>query len=1345
MDEAKAFDTSAVSANEFWNRLAPLLVLGFQVLALFLLIVAAVLAFSWFDQPALGFFVDPAMVIGNEQQPRYEWEKQTFLEQIPNQDVLLAIDAQEVQHVLDLQQVLSQYQVGDQVELLLQARSGHIMSQTVQLGNFSNYERMMYFFLPFVLAVGFLGAGFWAVRVRLDDPSARVFGILTASLALALACWFDLWSTQRLVIVWLFSMGISIGAFLHFWLLFPKPYRFYHRSPYIGWAGYLVGIGLAGYAVSTLQNYNFPTQFTESRQPLWILVVLCLLVFMIGLIVRRYSSISPVELEQSRIVLWGSGLALLPMTGYLLGKIFQLDSFTIPLVVALAPLVLLPLSITYAILRYRVVNTDLLISRTLYYAILSLLAGAGYAALISGLGVIFTDLVSVDSPFLIGIVVFVLALIINPFRNQVQLILDSIFFRGEGAYRQDMDSYAERISHLVELPAIAGLMREYVTQHLEPLRLHIYVYDALVDRYVPTLGEDGRPTTDIRFPRNSGLVHRLSSKRKTFFLDMQDTLPHQLQNERARLALLGAQLFIALPGQERLSGWLALGPRASGERYTGHDLDFLSNLADHAAKAIERAQVMADKDRRVHEMNVLTRVAQGINITINFDDILELLYAQSSQVIPLDDFNITLYNEATNLLRHVFLVQKDDRISELENESIPLGYGLEREVLQLRRPIITDDYQQECRNRRVIPNKKGIYAWMGVPLNAGAEVIGVIAVGSYNPAILYTEDQHNILQAIADQAAGAIVKARLLEETEIRARQLASLNEVTRGLTSTLELDPLLEDIMSSAVEILDCEAGSLLLVDPDLQELVYEVVIGPVADEFLGSRQPVGIGLAGKVAESMEPMIVNNVEQSPDWNSTPDQETGFVTRGMLVVPMLYKGSVIGVLEVINKKNKMPFTIDDQELLNAFAGQAAVAVENVRLYMQTDQELANRVEELSVMQRIDRELNTSLDIGKAMEITLEWAMRQSQSMSGLVGVLVEDGLQVMASQGYSYQLSKYETGVLPLDLPALASVLGEGRLYQPDTEELAQSSLLENAQSQLAVPIRREAEVIGLILLESLSGDHYNENTIDFITRLSDHASIAISNAQLYSEVQRANLAKSDFVSFVSHELKTPMTSIRGYADLLAAGSVGQVTEPQMEFLTTIRSNIQRMATLVSDLADISRIEAGRLHLEFSPVVLNEVVDEVVRSTLGLAKEKDHQVMADIPHDLPKVWGDRNRLVQILTNLLSNAIKYTPEGGEVTLRARLADNEWDPAGVPQVVHIQVIDNGIGIKLEDQAKIFQQYFRTDEGRDTASGTGLGLNISRYLVEIQGGKIWFVSEFGRGTTFHFTVPVAEEEGV
>jgi signal transduction histidine kinase len=404
------------------------------------------------------------------------------------------------------------------------------------------------------------------------------------------------------------------------------------------------------------------------------------------------------------------------------------------------------------------------------------------------------------------------------------------------------------------------------------------------------------------------------------------------------------------------------------------------------------------------------------------------------------------------------------------------------------------------------------------------------------------------------------------------------------------------------------------------------------------------------------------------------------------------------------------------------------------------------VEELSVMQRIDRELNTSLDVSRAMEITLEWSMRQSDSMGGLIGVLENNGLLVVASEGDIRLLEEYQDGVLPLSLHGIAEVIEQGRLRRVDAVGLMEGgALLAAAQSQLMVPIRREAEVIGLMILESDTAESYDELTMDFLTRLSDHASIAISNAQLYAEVQRANLAKSDFVSFVSHELKTPMTSIRGYADLLAAGSVGEVSEAQMDFLNTIRTNIQRMATLVSDLADVSRIEAGRLKLEFASVSLGEVVDEVMRSTKAMVEEKSLNLDLDIPDNLPLVWGDRNRLAQIITNLTSNAVKYTPEAGTVTIGCQLSENHWDEEGAPQVVHLSVKDSGIGIKDEDQKRIFQQYFRTDEGKETAPGTGLGLNITRTLVEMQGGKIWFHSAFGEGSTFHFTVPVSEEEVV
>lgn len=284
-----------------------------------------------------------------------------------------------------------------------------------------------------------------------------------------------------------------------------------------------------------------------------------------------------------------------------------------------------------------------------------------------------------------------------------------------------------------------------------------------------------------------------------------------------------------------------------------------------------------------------------------------------------------------------------------------------------------------------------------------------------------------MLQAIADLVAGAIIKSRLLDESQKRTRQMATLNEITRSLTSTLELDPLLNRILGSAVEILDCEAGSLLLIDEQTGELVFEVAIGPVGADLEGQRLPPGVGLVGKAVTTKQAIIQNDVRRSEDWFNA-DKDTGFSTKDLMVVPLVVKGIVIGVLEILNKEDRSPFNLKDLELLTAFAGQAVVAIENARLYTQTDQALAARVDELSVMQRIDRELNASLDIDRVMRIMLEWSILRSKANSGLIGLVEDDALKVVSTQGYSDDLLDDE---LPQFLSELHAVFDTGKTLSP--------------------------------------------------------------------------------------------------------------------------------------------------------------------------------------------------------------------------------------------------------------------------------------------------------------------------
>ncbi|MDO8753841.1 MAG: GAF domain-containing protein, partial [Anaerolineales bacterium] len=614
-----------------------------------------------------------------------------------------------------------------------------------------------------------------------------------------------------------------------------------------------------------------------------------------------------------------------------------------------------------------------------------------------------------------------------------------------------------------------------------------------------------------------------------------------------------------------------------------------------------------------------------------------------------------------------------------------------------------------------------------------------LAVGSRDGGITYTHGQLELLQAIADQTAGAIVKARLLEETQKRAHQLSILNEITRQLTSTLELGPLLQNILENAVGIFNCEAGSLILVDDQTGELVFTVADGPVALNLIGQRLPPGTGIVGRAVETRSPIIENENQQSLNRFKDVDQQTGFVSRSLMAVPLQVKDHVIGAIEVINRQDGLPFVPDDQILLTAFAGQAAVAIENARLYALTDQKLAARVEELSVMQRIDRELNASLEIDRAMRITLDWALRQSGAEAGLIGMLEEEKLRVMSHQGFDEQMANLPDGMMKVELPAMSLAVETGQPQQKASVAIPDKFLV-NSQAQMVIPIRREKAVIGLLYLESNKEEQVD---IDFLTRLSDHAAIAISNAQLFGEVQRANLAKSDFVSFVAHELKNPMTSIKGYSELLAGGAVGQINEMQTSFLQTIKSNVERMSILVSDLNDNSKIEAGRLLLEFKATQAVDVVEEVIRTIRRQIEDKKQTLEIVTPPDLPRMWADRIRVGQVLTNLLSNAHKYTSEGGLLQVGLEAIANQWDAEGAPRVIHLWVKDNGIGLSMEDQQKMFQKFFRSDDPKAReVPGTGLGLNITKSLVEMQGGRIWFESEYRTGTTFHFTIPIAEE---
>ncbi len=896
----------------------------------------------------------------------------------------------------------------------------------------------------------------------------------------------------------------------------------------------------------------------------------------------------------------------------------------------------------------------------------------------------------------------------------------------------------------MELRAITEGLQEHIEASLNPVHLHIFVYDSISQQYAATRA-NGSPTTELRFGTASGLVQHLQETTASLHLASGDPLPGRLIGDRSKLAVLGSVVYVPLSTQDQLTGWLALGPRRSGDPYTRDDLSFLESLADQSTLAIARAQVVVDLEHRVNELNVLSRVAQAINFTPSYDDLLELIYAQTNHVIPTRDFSIALFDETRSSLQFAFLLRDNERLFEEEGKPLDQDAGLLPWIAENGSPLRIDDYQAECAARGVQP-EADFRTWMGVPLHAGASTLGALGIGSRERGLGYSEEQMKILWAIADQAAGAIVKARLYRETEVRARQLGTLNQIAGTLAATLDINPLMQRILTSALELLDCEAGSLVLVDEGTGDLTFKVTAGPEASTLAGRRLPPGTGLLGEAIDRGAPLLVQDAREVELGQERQALLGDFEPKSLMIIPLQVKDRIIGALEVWNKRSGVAFNADDQALLAAFAAQAAVAVENARLYTLTDQALAARVEELSVMQRIDRELSVSLDIERAIAITLTWALRHSDADAGLIAMLDDEGqFRVMASQGYPAGFEPDTEKPPPANLGALEEVVLTGELLiQGDiASDERVRGLHPASRAFVTLPLQRGNQPVGAMLLESVKPNYFNEDRLAFLARLSDHASIAIANAQLYDEVQKANLAKSEFVSFVSHELRTPMTSIKGYADLLAQGNVGPISETQSSFLNTIRSNVNRMSSLVSDLTDISRIESGRLALEYEAVDFEGIVDEVVRSVQERVDSKKQHLFIEMEAPLPPAWGDRTRLTQILTNLLSNAHKYTPEEGTIKIAVSRKGGEAELAGIPEVLHISVSDTGIGIAKEEKEGIFQKFFRSEDRAVRESpGTGLGLSICKNLVELQGGQIWFESTHGAGSTFHFTVPVAEE---
>jgi len=496
---------------------------------------------------------------------------------------------------------------------------------------------------------------------------------------------------------------------------------------------------------------------------------------------------------------------------------------------------------------------------------------------------------------------------------------------------------------------------------------------------------------------------------------------------------------------------------------------------------------------------------------------------------------------------------------------------------------------------------------------------------------------------------------------------------------------------------------------------------------------------VVGHVALSGQPEIVPNMEEDP--RAVHVAGTPKEPETMMALPLVAKGTVLGVLAIYRPAHRT-FYPEELELARLFVSQAASAVENARLY----EEEQRRRRELASVQATAAAISAVLDRDALLRLITQKAAEVFDAPATSLMLWNEDqtALNIQASWGLSETYARQQR-IPHQRVQAILQPNGSASPFVvPDLQRapFGQLELVirEDLRSVLTAPLFVGGRLIGALNIYSKGQPRaFSDDDVELACIFADQAAIAIENARLYAQIQqdvedlrKLDELKSDFVAVVSHELRAPLTSIISYGETLLQGRVGHLVPQQQHAIEVICQSAHEQLRIVDDLLDLSRLEAGRMTLHVEEVPLASVVDEALQTAVPMAESKKQHLVNQVSADLPLVRADPNRVRQILLNLITNGIKFTPAEGRIAITAEVIANE---------LQVAVRDTGIGIAPEHQHLIFDKFTQVERPLTRQyPGAGLGLPIARLLVELHGGRIWVESAPGQGSTFYFTLPLA-----